>query len=366
MPKTTCTGILAANATCTVVLRFVAESAGSPTNAVIVQGGGTRISVPITAVAVSPAKLAITPSAVRCSTNSAVTINVGNVGGAPTGLLAVALSGTHAASFALTTTCLVLAPGGTCSIAVTFTPSPTSAGMETAVLTVRDTGPAASTVSATLSGGGGSSPRLVIASGTSDLGAVVVGQTGTPVAFSVSNSGDLAAGPLQVAISGPAFVVMNDSCTAAILAKGTACVVSIALRPTVPAVYAAMLTVSDPSSGSSMSTTMTGTGLSAAALAASPGTIDFGSVAVAATSSAQTVTIRNTGGVPTGALSINKSGNQTAFPITANTCVAALAPAASCSLSIAFSPTAAGSTTATFSVTDGASAATASVSGTGL
>lgn len=371
MPKTTCTSVIAANTTCTVVLRFVAESAGPRTNAVIVQGGGTMVSVPITAFAVTPAKLAITPNtavfaAAPGATSSTITFNVGNVGGAPTGLLAVALSGTHAADFGLTTTCAMLAPGSVCTVVVTFTPSSTSAATETAVLTVRDTGPADSATSATLSGHVVRPAGLAISSATSDLGSVVVGQTGSPVAFSVSNGGDLAAGPLQVAISGPAFVITNDSCTAAILAKGTTCAISIALRPTVPAVYAATLTVSDPGSDSAVSKTMTGTGLSAAVLAASPATIDFGSVAVASTSSPQTLTIRNSGGVPTGALSVSKSGNQAAFPITANTCAAALAPAASCSLSIAFSPTAAGSTTAAFSVTDGASAATASVSGTGL
>ena len=157
MTKTTCAGILVANATCTVVLSFVAESAGLRNNAVIIQGGGTRVSVQITALAASPAKLAITPSTATFAaapgvTSSAINFNVGNVGGAPTGLLAATLSGTHAAHFALTTTCAVLVPASVCTIAVTFTPSSASAATEAAVLTVADTGPAASAITATLSG----------------------------------------------------------------------------------------------------------------------------------------------------------------------------------------------------------------------
>jgi hypothetical protein len=134
--------------------------------------------------------------------SSPVTIAVANAGDVPTGTLTVAMTGANRADFKLTTSgCTLLAPLATCAVSVVFTPSTTTAGTETATLTVTDSGPGASTVSAILTGTVYSSPMLTITSAQSDLGSVAVGATGAATVFTISNTCDLASGAHTVSAS---------------------------------------------------------------------------------------------------------------------------------------------------------------------
>lgn len=82
----------------------------------------------------------------------------------------------------------------------------------------------------------------------------------------------------------------------------------------------------------------------------SPASLAFGSRAVGSASAPQTVTVGNTGGAPLviGATAIGPLGD---FTIQSNHCAATtLAPAASCSIGIVFTPAAAGARSATLSI----------------
>jgi hypothetical protein len=101
-----------------------------------------------------------------------------------------------------------------------------------------------------------------------------------------------------------------------------------------------------------------------AALTASPSSVSFGSEAVGQTSSVQTVTVTNPGSVTATISQVAVSG-----PFTqTNTCGSALAAGASCTVSVAFAPTAGGAASGSLTVASSAPNSPLSVqlSGTGI
>ena len=102
---------------------------------------------------------------------------------------------------------------------------------------------------------------------------------------------------------------------------------------------------------------------SPSAVSLSPTSLTFASQPINTTSSAQSVTLSNTG---TGTLNINSITPSADYAET-TTCGATLAPAANCTISVTFTPAAAGTFTGTITITDTASGSphTISLTGTG-
>jgi hypothetical protein len=92
-------------------------------------------------------------------------------------------------------------------------------------------------------------------------------------------------------------------------------------------------------------------GSSSATLAAAPTSLNFAGQAVGSTSSAQAVTVTNTGSATASISSVTTSGD---FAQT-NTCGSALAANASCTVNVTFSPTASGTRTGSVTVNGNAS-----------
>ena len=100
---------------------------------------------------------------------------------------------------------------------------------------------------------------------------------------------------------------------------------------------------------------MRGTGMISASNATlSPTSLIFSTQAIGTTSAAKTVTLKNTGTVSLTISSIAITGTNTGDFSQATTCGTALAPGASCKISVKFKPTASGTRTAALSVTDNA------------
>jgi hypothetical protein len=206
---------------------------------------------------------------------------------------------------------------------------------------------------------------VVINPALGDLGAVLVGATGPSMAFRLTNDGSQSTGTLTASVSSPEFVITSDTCSGILLAPGMSCTVAVALRPTSVGAKSATLTITD--GGSWVLKTLTGTGITPGHPTPVPSAIDFGSVAVGATSPGQAVTLANVGGGTSGALSTSVSGSErAAFSVSANTCAGPLAPGASCSFTVSFAPTAKGSAAATVIVTDGGWSAAVALAGLGV
>jgi hypothetical protein len=159
-PSSTCSGTLAAGASCTVVVEFAPLAVGPASgDAVVVSQGGVTETVPVTANILIPATLVATPTSVAFAaapgTSSAgVTINIGNTGGMASGRIEVAIADTPGEFKVQSNTCVVkpLAAGATCTVTVVYTPGATAPAAEKGYLTIWDDGAGASVASVILDG----------------------------------------------------------------------------------------------------------------------------------------------------------------------------------------------------------------------
>ena len=122
------------------------------------------------------------------------------------------------------------------------------------------------------------------------------------------------------------------------------------------ACIALALSITDNASGRPQTARLSRTGThTAAAVSLSPTSLPFGSQPVGATSTAQTVTLSNTGNAALSIASLAVKGSNGSNFAQTNTCGKSLAAGAYCTISVRFTPSASGSRTASLSITDNAS-----------
>lgn len=378
-PTSTCTTSLAAGATCTVVVNFTSSTPGAAAgDYVVVSQGGVTKQVSVTANVLTLAKLVATPSTAALTaapggTSAPITVNVGNIGGLPSGQLTVAISGTNATDFKVTAeTCSVttLAAAATCSATVVYAPAATVTAQETATLTITDKGTGASVATVTLSGTPILPSNLTISPASADLGSVAPGASGTETVFTITNTATTASGAITAAVSVASIVISSNTCaTKATLARGETCTVGVRLSPAAgvaPAAVSALLTVT-PAAGNPIIAQLTGAIISGASLTANPTSVSFGSVNVNQQSAVKSVTITNGGATATKTLAVTLTGTGAAqVAITGNTCTATLAPAGTCAVSVQFSPTDTTGVNGAITVSDGSASISVPMVGTGL
>ena len=145
----TCTGqTLAPSKTCSVAVTFTAVTSGSKmaSLAATIAGGSTFTSM-LTGVGAGGAAFSVTPatydfgSLTMGVTSAASTFLVKNTGGVPSGSPTIAVTGAQLADFAVTNLCkAALAPNGSCTFSIAFTPStslPETAAVNVTVQPVR-------------------------------------------------------------------------------------------------------------------------------------------------------------------------------------------------------------------------------------
>ena len=153
---------------------------------------------------------------------------------------------------------------------------------------------------------------------------------------------------------------IQNGCSSVAAAGGT-CAIQVTFTPTMLGTRAGTLTITDSSAGSPRTVQLTGQGAQASA-ALSPASLSFPDRQPGTTSSAQTVTLSNYG-----ALALQISNVKITGPFAeTNNCGSSVNPTnGSCTLSVIFSPTAAGSATGTLTITDSAPGSTQTVALTG-
>ena len=162
------------------------------------------------------------------------------------------------------------------------------------------------------------------------------------------------------------FSIVANTCGATI-APGASCTVSVSFIPLALGVRSASLVITSDLPGSPHSATLSGTGTGAPpapAVSLSPLTIPFLERVVGTTSDAALITLYNSGDGLLNITSIVATGD---FART-TTCGATLAAAASCDISVTFTPTAGGTRTGAITVTTDAASSpdVVSLSGVGL
>jgi hypothetical protein len=180
--------------------------------------------------------------------------------------------------------------------------------------------------------------------------------------ITVTNSGNA---PLTIpSLNASANFTEIDSCVASSpIAAGATCSVQVAFLPTTTGSLPGTLTIYGNVSGGQATASLTGMGTTAATIVLSPPSVTYSGTNVGATSIAQNIVVANTGGVTATLGTPTVTSN---FTITANTCTVTLAASNSCTVSVAFQPTASGTLNGSFSITDSVGTQTASLTGVGL
>jgi hypothetical protein len=298
-----------------------------------------------------------------------VTLVITNTGTGRSGLMSRTLTGGDASSFVIDQDgCngTTLDEGATCSVKMHF--APTSSGAKAATLGVVGQPGGAITVSLSGTAGGAG---LAWTPGSQAFGPTAVGSTSQATTFTLTNSGASETGMLSVSVAGTdggQFPPSSDACSKTMLAAGAKCTVDVAFAPASTGSKSATLQVVDAAAtGMPTTAALTGTVASGAVFGVAPPAYDFGSFTVGNASPHQTFTVTNSGGSPATAGVAVLGTNATDFALSANSCTGMLAPMATCSFLITFTPSTAGAESATVSVAGaGATATSAALTGTGL
>lgn len=198
------------------------------------------------------------------------------------------------------------------------------------------------------------------------FGSQHIGVASPAQSFTVSNTGTATLSVSSIAISGASIhdFVQTNTCGTS-LAAGASCTIRVTFSPTDFGARYAGVTLNDNAAGSPQTVILTGIGTESVARPF-PTSLSFTSQAVGLSSLVQYVILSNTGN-----LSLNLSGialtgaNAGDFSQT-NNCSSSLASGANCTITVGFTPKAAGTRTATLVFTDDgyASPQTVSLSGT--
>ena len=375
---TTCTTSLAVGASCTVSVEFKPAAAGALTASLSIADNATGspqiVKLTGTGAAASPA-VTLTPTSLTFASTTigvataARIVTVKNSGTAALTLTSETLTGTNATSFLVSAkTCTSsLAVGASCTVSVEFKPA--AAGALTATLSIADNATGTpQTVKLTGTGAAAAAPAIALTPTSIAFPATVTAATSAAQVVTVKNTGTAAATISSIALGGTNATSFEEigSCGTS-LAAGASCSIYVAFKPASAAALTGTLSVTDNATGSPQKVTLTGTGTAASKLTLSATSLAFPATTHATTSTALAVTLTNSGTATITLASITLAGTSPADFVELNTCGATLAPAATCQVFVAFKPAAAAAYTATLSITDNATASPQSValSGTG-
>jgi hypothetical protein len=208
------------------------------------------------------------------------------------------------------------------------------------------------------------SPAVQLSPSSLTFGNQQVGTTSPGQNVTLSNTGTAKLSITRIGITGlnASDYAQTNNCGGSV-AAGASCTITVTFSPTKTGTRTASVSVSDNGAGSPQSVSLTGTGI-APYVKLTPTSLTFAGQNVGTTSAPQNVTLKNTGTATLTITSITGSGD---FAQT-NGCGASLGASKSCTISVTFTPTQAGTRTGTVSLTDNATGSpqTVSLTGTGI
>jgi mono/diheme cytochrome c family protein len=389
-------GLVADTTTCTVQVAFTPAGTGTRSASLTLSGNATNTTgVAQASPTVTPVVITLTgtgaaaPAPIQGISTSTLTfaatvlgssatpqsVTVSNTGNAPLTLTSIALANTsvNPGDFSLGGTCSTSTPvaagGGSCTVAVTFTPQ-ASTGTRTASLKIAS---ALTTSTVSLSGVAAAVPVPLVTWGSSSVAfpSTQAGATSAASTVTLQNTGQAALNITSLSASPAVFTVASNTCGSS-LAAGASCTASMTFTPAAVQAYTGTLSLVSNAAGSPHTVSLSGTGtalpLPVASLSTS--TVAFASTPVSSSSSATGVILSNAG---PGNLTLSQltlvGANPGDFTLTSGTCdvtsgSVVLAPGGSCQASVVFSPVQTGSRAATLQFThDGAGASTVALSG---
>ncbi len=351
----TCNAALAPMASCTLSVVFTPAVVGGFSAIITISGTETAsgtanllgTGIPVGTISIDPATRNF--GSIQVGSPSAASVfTITNNGPAATENLLVNLGGENAGDYARTTTCVAaLASKATCTVSVIFTPA--AAGSRPAELVVTATN---NRIMAGLSGTGVRAASLRLTPAAQLFGSTAIGSSGSPVTFTVTNTGGVDSSALSFTKAGANaadFVVSQNNC-AGVLAGGASCTVQITFGPSALGAREATYSVTATTGGTSEAS-LNGTGIAQGSLVVSPSAWNISPVALSGMVD-QVFTVTNPGQVPTSTVSVSLGGaNSADFTKLADSCNGTvISPGVPCSITLRFRPGAVGTRTGSLTV----------------
>jgi hypothetical protein len=340
----------------TVMVNVAANAPASLTNSVTVSGGGSVSATATNVTVIQPlSTLALAPIAVNFGSqavggsSAAQTVTVTNTGTNTLYVTNVAASG----DFSQTNTCTTVAAAGSCTIAATFTP--TVAGSRTGVVTVTDNTSSSPQLLRLFGTGisGAAGAKVSLSSLGLNYSAQALSTTSAAKNVVLTNSGGTALTVTSITASGN--FAQTNNCGTSVAIAGS-CTLNVTFTPTAAGNRLGAITIVDSAAGGPQAIRLSGLGISGTPPAIGPAiglsntSLNFGSQVTGTASAAQTVTVTNSGTAALTITTVTPSGD-----FSSSGCVTSLAPAATCTLTITFTPTAKGLRRGTVALSDNAS-----------
>ncbi|HUQ28545.1 MAG TPA: choice-of-anchor D domain-containing protein [Usitatibacter sp.] len=254
-----------------------------------------------------------------------------------------------------------LAPLASCTIDVTFTPT-IAAAVGTALLIATNAPGSPHRVDLTGTGMPAPAPLMTLTPSSLAFSPQLIGSPSAAQVVTLSNTGTATMTVSSISVTGDysqAHACPNS------LPVGASCTIDVKFIPTAAGARPGSLKVTSNAAGNPHTVSISGTGVTPAPIASiTPSSLSFAARTVGTTSTAQTLTLANTG---TLALAITRIAVTGDFAFTSG-CAATLAPGASCAIDVTFTPLAIGARNGTLTITDNAAGSphTVALDGVGL
>jgi hypothetical protein len=363
---------LSPGASCSVGVTFAPAAAGPLEATLSFSDGSGRQQVALSGTGARGVQVAVHPSQLNFGTlvvehpSQPERVGLSNHGGGAVTLSSVKLTGRDSSDFLLSSdgcSGATVAPGASCSLAVTFTPS--GAGARTATLSFDDDASGGGQ-QVSLSGAGMRAGGLTVKPGSLSFGSVQVGQTGAAQSATLFNgsSAPIRVGSPTLAGADPGdFAVTSNGCTGRVLAASASCTIGVRFAPTVAGSLSAMLAIAGQGNARAQEVALSGIGAGTVEAAVAPSTLNFGEDPYGQTTAGQSVMVSNHGSLPLAVQPASIQGSDAGdFTIAPDGCNAqTIAPGGSCSITVTFTPKAVGQRTATLTIPDDTTPSTQSV-----
>ncbi len=208
---------------------------------------------------------------------------------------------------------------------------------------------------------GVSGPSASLSVSSLSFGSIQTGNSSTPQSITLTSNGGEALSVNSISLGGadPSQFTESDTCQVPSALQPTKfCSISITFAPTHSGSQESTLSITDNAPGSPQSVTLTGAGLDppppAPAVTVAPDPVTFGTLNQGTTSSPIVVTVSNSGNATLHISSVTLGGNNPGEFTMTNGCSGPYAANATCTITLTFSPVAAGQRSAIISISDDA------------
>ena len=372
---------VAAGASCTVQASFTPTAAGARAATLTIThnatGGGSSVALSGTGNSVPQATIALSAASINfgtllTGTPSAISsITVSNSGQAALTFSSIAVGGANAAIFTRGGSCATttpLAAGASCT--VTLQAAPTAAGAFAASLTLASNAANGSAVIGLSGSAAAPAPALTATPSAVAFGTQTIGATAITQAITLANTGNVLVTFNQIGLTGSGTVTIGASDCGAALAVGASCSTLLRFAPTAEGAVTAALAVTSNAPALQIGISGTGTTQATAKPALSESSpVAFSDTQVGSSAAVHTTTLSNSGNAALKISTLTLGGNQPGDFVVGGTCTAsaAVSSGASCTITTAFKPTAAGARSADLLlVTDGGAQFHLALNGTGV